>query len=62
MTDSNEKYLSDRQVAERYSISRHTAWRWTKEGALPKPVKIRSSTRWRLSDLLRIEQSLSDSR
>ena len=43
MTDSNEKYLSDRQVAERYSISRHTAWRWTREGALPTPVKIRQS-------------------
>ena len=46
-------YLSDMAVADRYSVSRPTVWRWTKTLiGFPQPVKISSgTTRWRLADL-----------
>lgn len=45
-------YLSDKQVAERYSVGRATLWRWLKKGEFPKPTKFSPGcTRWRLSDL-----------
>ena len=56
---SNELYLRDREVAERYGISRQTVWRWAALGKLPKPVKFSDgATRWRLSDLVAHEASL----
>ena len=46
------QFLTDKKVAERYSSSRSTIWRWLSEGKLPKPVKLNgTSTRWKLSDL-----------
>jgi len=51
----NEKrvpYLSDRQVAERYSVNRISIWRWVKNENFPKPIKLTSGcTRWKLSDI-----------
>jgi prophage regulatory protein len=46
-------YLSDRQVGERYSVSRQTAWTWLKrDETFPKPVSLSPGcTRWRLADL-----------
>jgi prophage regulatory protein len=44
-------YLTDKKVADRYSSSRSTIWRWLSEGHLPKPIKLNGSTRWKLSDL-----------
>jgi predicted DNA-binding transcriptional regulator AlpA len=45
-------YVSASQLAERYSVSRATVWRWAANGLLPKPVKLSSSTtRWRLSEI-----------
>ena len=46
-------FLSDRQVAERYSISRQTPWGWLKKDTtFPKPISLSSGcTRWRLADL-----------
>ena len=47
-----KQFLNDREVAERYSVSRPTVWRWVSEGHLPKPVKVGpGSTRWRIADL-----------
>lgn len=48
-----ETYLSDIQVAARYSVHRTTPWRWVKsEPGFPKPVTLSPGcTRWRLSDL-----------
>ncbi|MAC48208.1 MAG: AlpA family transcriptional regulator [Oceanospirillum sp.] len=43
--------LKDTQVAELFSVSRPTIWRWLQAGILPKPIKLAGSTRWRLSDL-----------
>lgn len=52
-----EKYLSVKEVAHRYSSSVPTIWRWAKEDeAFPKPHIIRPGTsRWRISDLLAFE-------
>ena len=45
-------YLSDKQVAARYGVTRVTVWRWSKEGTFPVPVHLSSGcTRWLLSDL-----------
>ena len=45
------KYLSDKDLAARYSIHRATPWRWVREGRFPSPIKINGSTRWKLSDI-----------
>lgn len=51
-------YLSDRQVAKRYSVSRGTPWRWTKTSVgFPRPIELSPGcTRWKLEDLLAWEQ------
>ncbi|HSH84969.1 MAG TPA: helix-turn-helix domain-containing protein [Guyparkeria sp.] len=52
-------YLSDKQVAERYAVSRPTVWRWTAEGKLPKPIRLSPGcTRWRLDMLQGFEKNL----
>lgn len=55
---STETYLSDKDLARRYGVSRVTPWRWTERGEFPKPVKLSAGcTRWRLSDLLAWEET-----
>lgn len=46
-------YLSDTQVAARYSVHRSTPWRWLKaDPNFPAPVTLSPGcTRWRASDL-----------
>lgn len=46
-------YLSDKQVAQRYEVSRKTVWYWAANNpAFPKPVKLSPGcTRWKLSDI-----------
>lgn len=46
-------FLSDRQVASRYNVSRGTPWRWVKTiASFPKPVELTPGcTRWSLVDL-----------
>lgn len=45
--EHQKKWLSDREVGERYGISRVSAWRWSKLGYLPKPEKLGpGTTRW----------------
>ncbi len=60
LAPADERYLSDKQVAERFGVSRPTIWRWVKtEKAFPHPVSLSSGTsRWRLSDLLVYEAKL----
>ena len=49
---TNETYLSDRQLAERYKVHRTTLWRWVERNQFPKPVKLSPGcTRWKLSDV-----------
>lgn len=46
------KYLSDKQVSERYDVSRATIWRWVRNGSFPSPIRITAGcTRWKLPDL-----------
>ena len=52
-------YLTVAQVAERFGVSTDTVWRWSRNGNLPKPVKLGAgSTRWRQSDLDKYEGQL----
>ena len=44
-------FLSDKDLAARYSIHRLTPWAWVKAGKFPKSIKINGSTRWKLSDV-----------
>lgn len=46
-------FLSDRQTAERYGVSRITIWRWRKaDPTFPDPVTLSPGcVPWRLSDL-----------
>lgn len=47
-----ERFLTDKQVADRYGVQRSSIWRWTQTG-FPCPVKLSPGcSRWRLSDLL----------
>lgn len=53
-----EKYLSDRELASRYEVSRVTPWRWAAKGSFPSPVKLGPNcTRWKLSDVENWEAS-----
>ena len=57
-TDTTVRFLSDKDIAERYSVHRATPWRWVKEGKLPQPVKITAGcTRWKLADIEAWEQA-----
>jgi predicted DNA-binding transcriptional regulator AlpA len=52
MSDGVAVYVSDIQLAKRYSVSRSTIWRWTERGILPAPIRIsRNCTRWLRSDI-----------
>jgi len=44
-------YARDTELAERYSISRSTVWRWVKRGTLPEPVRIDGCTRWVIAEI-----------
>ena len=49
---SYQKWLSDKEVAKRYSISRITVWRWSAQGWIPKPRKLSPGcTRWNAEEL-----------
>jgi predicted DNA-binding transcriptional regulator AlpA len=55
-------YLSDKQLAEHFGISRTTVWRWSKSNSsFPKPVNLGpGATRWRVSDIEKWELSCVD--
>ena len=56
-----ERYLTVRDVAQRFAVSIQTVWRWAKERSeFPKPVELSpGTTRWRMSDLIAFECGLS---
>jgi len=54
-----DTYLSDRQCAARFGVSRATIWRWTQAGNFPQPVRLSSCcTRWRRADVETWEAAL----
>ena len=58
--EKTSPYLNVAQVGERYGVSTDTVWRWSRNGDMPKPVKLSpGSTRWRLSDLIDHESRFS---
>jgi predicted DNA-binding transcriptional regulator AlpA len=59
----SQKFLTDSDLAARYSISRATVWRWANAGRLPAPVRLgEATTRWCLDDVLKYEQRLERQR
>jgi predicted DNA-binding transcriptional regulator AlpA len=41
-------WASDQDLAQFYSVSRQTIWRWARQGIIPKPEKLSAGvTRWR---------------
>jgi prophage regulatory protein len=46
-----ERYLSDKQIAHIYGVSRPTVWRWAaNDPTFPSPIKLSPGcTRWKLS-------------
>lgn len=53
IADSGVRFLSDKDVAQRYSVSRSTIWCWLKRNPhFPRPVYLSNgTTRWRIADL-----------
>ena len=52
------EYLTDRELAARYKVSRNAIWTWTKNGKLPKPVKLSTNcTRWIRSEVEAVERA-----
>jgi prophage regulatory protein len=46
------KYISDKQLSERFATSRATIWRWVHSRDFPQPVKLSPGcTRWKISDV-----------
>lgn len=46
-------YLNDKQIADRFGVSRVTVWRWRKtDPAFPEPVELSPGcARWKLADI-----------
>lgn len=49
----NETYLSDIDLANRYSVTRQTVWRWHRERSeFPRAISLSPGcTRWKLSQI-----------
>lgn len=46
-------FLTDKQIAARYGVTRPTIWGWTRDDpTFPKPIKLSPGcTRWKLSEI-----------
>lgn len=55
-------YLSDRDLAHRFSVSRSTIWRWAaSRPGFPDPVRLSPGcSRWRLSEIELWEFEIAD--
>ncbi|WP_018871971.1 AlpA family transcriptional regulator [Thioalkalivibrio sp. ALJ16] len=52
-TTNESVYLSERDIARRYSIHPKTVWPWIHNQGFPQPIRLSPRcTRWRLEDLL----------
>lgn len=56
-------YLTVDQVAARYQVSRSTAWRWTANGTIPKPVQLSPAcSRWIAEELDELDAKRAEER
>ncbi len=56
-------YCTDTQLAERWSVSRNTIWRWTRAGRIPAPIRLGDNcTRWVMADIHAYEERLEPAR
>ncbi len=48
LSPADQRYLSDRQVGERFNVSRKTIWKWVKQReGFPAPLRVSpGTTRW----------------
>ncbi|WP_417579040.1 helix-turn-helix transcriptional regulator [Nitrincola sp.] len=45
-------FLSDKDLADRWSVHRATPWEWARQGRIPAPVKLSGRcTRWKLAEI-----------
>ncbi|UWQ54994.1 helix-turn-helix transcriptional regulator [Leisingera caerulea] len=45
-------YLSDKQLAERFNVSRQTIWRWARTETFPPTYRFSAGcVRWRTADI-----------
>lgn len=57
------KYVSDRDLADRYAVSRASIWRWSASGRLPRPIQLSPGcTRWRVGEIEQYEAGLEAAR
>ncbi|MGF9693729.1 hypothetical protein AAIH46_13000 [Rhizobium sp. 0TCS1.26] len=59
-----EQLLTDKKLAELFSVTKQTIWRWNKTSEeFPKPLKIeKGSTRWLASEIVAYQTRLADAR
>jgi excisionase family DNA binding protein len=51
-TEFGMQFFTDKQLAERFGVSRPTVWRWVAAGAFPKPIRLGPNvTRWSAADV-----------
>lgn len=57
-------FLSDKDVAQRYSVKKQTIWRWAKSSPMfPKPTKFQgTTTRWCLAELIEYDRQEMEAR
>lgn len=56
-----QHHFTDKQLAQRYLVSRQTIWRWVKEEKFPSPIRLsKSCTRWTAESVMQWEQSRAD--
>lgn len=48
---TSDKTLVTSDLCELFHVTPHTIWKWSREGRLPRPVKVGRSFLWRASDV-----------
>ncbi len=56
-----KNFLTDKDIAERYQVSRCSPWRWAKNGTFPKPIRLSPGvSRWELRQVEEHEQKQAE--
>ena len=59
-----KKFISPKEIQERYHVSPATLWRWVRDQKFPKPVKLGGTSKkaWVAEELEKWEELLIESR